>query len=220
MKTSTCRIFLGLIAVVVLAAPAAAQGPEIDYFGYAWVTPNPVKTVGDELEFVGVADFADALFGVDLGVDELTFYFYDLISTGDVPLGGGATYTSFTGGMLEIWRDGAQNADWGINPPSPVSPSTFTDGSLFFRGEFNYFDMYMTADGAGSFEGTLDGLAGEVIASVCNGCAYTVGGSFTEDVGAQIPEGYVYQMDGVFEIDPAVATETSNWGSVKALFRD
>ena len=36
--------------------------------------------------------------------------------------------------------------------------------------------------------------------------------------GAQIPDGYDIQIDGVFEIERAVSTEDASWGSVKALF--
>lgn len=218
-KVSKFKVMFGLLMATACVAPALAQNPSIDYFGYGWLGVTPVKNAGDELLFTGVADFADAVFGVDLGVEELTFYFYDLISDGDTMIGT-TTKTTFSGGTLEIWRDGAMNADWGINPPNPAYLPTFTDGSLFFRGGFINFTMFLTAGGAGSFEGDLDGLAGEMIADVCTGCAYTVGGTFTSDTGAQIPEGYVYQMDGVFEIEATVSEQASSWGSVKAMFRD
>ena len=66
----------------------------------------------------------------------------------------------------------------------------------------------------------LDGLAGTIIDSVCSDCVYTWGGAFTLDAGAQIPEGYDLQIDGLFEIDAAVPAESVSWGSVKALFND
>jgi len=212
--------FLVMTFAVVMAVPAAAQNPTIDYYGFAWETGGfPPSDPGDVLDFVGVADAADAIFGVDLGADELTFYIYDLVSTGEVDLGG-YSMISYTGGMLEIWRAGAKNADWGTFPPNPTAPSTFNDGSLFFQGSFNDFTLFMTSAGAGSYEGTLDGLGGEMIDSVCTGCAYTFGGSFTNDAGAQIPDGYDIQMDGVFSIEAAVPDATTSWGSVKALFRN
>lgn len=205
---------------MALVAPALAQNPTIDYYGFAWEEGSfPPSNPGDVLEFCGVATFADAIFGVDLGSDELTFRIYGLVSTGAVDLGG-YSYIVFAGGTLEIWRDGAQNADWGVTPPNPTTPSTFSDGSLFFQGSFNDFALFITSAGAGSYEGTLNGLGGEMIDSVCTGCAYSFGGAFTTDAGAQIPEGYDFQMDGVFDIEAAVAEETTQWGSVKALFRN
>ena len=36
--------------------------------------------------------------------------------------------------------------------------------------------------------------------------------------GKTIPDGYDLQVDGVFEIEEAVSTEETSWGSVKALF--
>ena len=45
------------------------------------------------------------------------------------------------------------------------------------------------------------------------------GERFTIEAGALVPEGYDFQMDGVFEIEAAVATEESNWDAVKSLYR-
>lgn len=209
-----------LLAVMAFAGLAFGQAPAIDYYGFAWedggfLPSNP----GDVLSLTGVGTSADAIFGVDLGTEELTFYIYDLVSTGGFDIGG-TTVISYVGGFLEIYRDGAENADWGTAPPNPTSPSTFTDGSLFFQGSFNDLTIFITDAGYGSFEGTLDGLAGEMISEVCTGCAYSWGGSFTLDAGAQIPEGYDLQIDGVFEIEAAVPTESTSWGSMKALFRN
>lgn len=214
------RWLLAVALIAVFAAPALSQTtPAIDYLGYAWETGGfPPSDVGDVLVFTGVGVSADPIFGVDLGVDELTFYMYDLVSTGQVDMGGGSFVVNYSGGYLEIYRDGAQNADWGFYPPNATSPATFVDGSLFFQGSFNYFTLYLTAAGNGAYEGTLDGLAGEVLSEVCQNCAYTWGGNFTQDAGAQIPDGYDIQMDGVFELDGAVADEASTWGDVKALF--
>ena len=57
-----------------------------------------------------------------------------------------------------------------------------------------------------------------MIDDVCTGCVYTWGGNFLPDTGAQIPDGYDLQVDGVFEIEEAVSTENASWGSLKALF--
>lgn len=209
---------LSVLLVAVCALPAVGQVYSVDYLGYGWEQAVPVKAAGDELRILSVADNVDPAFGVDLGTEELTLYVYGLISQGPVDFYGN-TMVNYTGGYLEIYQDGGQNADWGINPPNPTAPGTFVDGSLFFAGSFTAFTMFFDPSGSyGSFEGTLDGIGGSIIADVCSNCVYTWGGAFTMDAGAQIPEGYDLQIDGVFEIDSAVPSEPTSWGAVKALF--
>jgi hypothetical protein len=200
--------------------PASAQVPAIDYVGFGWESSSlPPSVAGDELVFVGVADDIDPLFGVDLGAVELTFHVYDLISTGEVDIGGGNSMISYTGGTLDIYKHDAMDADWGVFPPNATAPSTFANGDLFFCGAFSSFTIFFTATGAGSFEGLLDGVAGELIGDVCNDCAYTWGGIFTAGTGAQIPDGYDFQLDGVFEVDPAISNVDATWSGVKRLYR-
>jgi len=211
--------FMALLLVVAFAIPAFGQASAIDYYGYAWETGGfPPSDVGDVLVFTGVGDYADPVFGVDLATEELTFYMYDLVSAGSMDIGGGTLMITYTGGYLEIYRDAAKNADWGISPPNPTSPSTFVDGTLYFKGSFNSMTAFLNPGGDGSYEGSLDGIGGTMIDDVCTGCVYTWGGNFTPPSGAQIPEGYDIQIDGVFEIEEAVSTEDASWGSVKALF--
>jgi len=209
----------GLLAML-LAVPAMAQVARIDYLGYGFETGGILPSqAGDELVIEAVATNADAVFQVNLGTTELTFHVSGLISTGEV-VSAGMTTVNYTGGTLEIYEDAAQNADWGVNPPNPTAPATFTDGSLFFSGTFTSFTLYFASGGYGSFEGNLDGVGGSIIDGTCNGCVYTWAGSFTPDAGAQIPAGYDLQIDGGFQIDSAVDTETASWGSVKALFNN
>jgi hypothetical protein len=77
----------------------------------------------------------------------------------------------------------------------------------------------MTAGGGGSFEGTLNGLGGEILGDLCTDCAYTWGGTFTQETGADIPAGYDMQMDGELLIEGSVANEFETWSGVKNLFR-
>jgi len=211
--------FMAMALVIAFAIPAFGQASAIDYFGYAWETGGfPPSDPGDVMIFTGVGDYADPIFGIDFGTEEATFYMYDLVSTGEVPLEGGSVMINYTGGYLEIYRDAAMNADWGIAPPNLTSPSTFMDGTLFFKGSFNSMTLYLNPGGDGVYEGTLDGIGGTMIDDVCTGCVYTWGGNFTPPSGAQIPDGYDIQIDGVFEIEEAVSTEDYSWGSVKALF--
>ncbi len=208
-----------LLLLALASLPAQAQYADIDYLGYGWETGGfPPSEDGDVLVFTGVADLVDPVFGVDLSQDELSFHAYDLVGTGEVDIGGGYTMIAYAGGMLDIYLDDTPDADWGIDPPNATSPSTFTDGILFFRGSFLDFAIYMAPDGSGSYEGHLDGLAGQVLDDVCADCVYTWGGAFAPAAGAQIPQGYDLQMDGVFQLDEAVADRPTTWGAVKSLY--
>jgi len=206
--------------LLALAVPASGQVPAIDYVGFGWETSLlPPSLAGDELVYVGVADDIDPLYGVDLGAVELTFHAYGLISTGETDLGGGNVMVAYTGGTLDIFIHDFGDAAWGVNPPNAVAPSTFNNGELFFRGAFSSFTVYLTAGGAGSFDGLLDGVDGDLIDDMCEDCAYTWGGIFTTETGAQIPEGYDFQLDGEFEVDPAVSNQDASWSRVKSLYR-
>jgi len=217
-RSLAIRWFVALALVAVFAVPAWSQVATVDYYGYGWETGGiPPSNPGDMLLFTGVADFIDPVFGVDLGLAEVTFYCYDLTSTGQIDIGG-TLMVGYVGGMLEIWVDPAKNADWGTFPPNATSPSTFMDGSLLFQGSFRNFTLFLDSAGGGAYEGSLDGIAGDALNDVCDDCAYTWGGAFTPQSGAQIPDGYDLQMDGVFELDLAVPTEQTGWGSLKALY--
>jgi hypothetical protein len=210
-----------LLAVGTLAFTTTAQGVEItDYLGFAWETGGfPPSQSGDVFSFVGVSDWADPLMGVDLNTEEVTFYVHDLVSMGqlaDNPQPGWTT-TYYSGGVLEMYRDAAMNADYGINPPNGTVPSTFTDGTLLLSANFTSFAISIDPFGNGSYGGAADGTGGELITS-CTGCIYTWGGSFTVDAGAQLPEGYDIQMDGILDIDSAVPAPTQAWGALKAKY--
>jgi hypothetical protein len=212
------RLLFATIVLALAAVPAAAQVATIDYYGFGWETGGiPPSNPGDVLTFTGVADFVDPVFGVSLGSAEITFHAHDLISTGEVPLGGGNVVIAYTGGTLDVYVDPAQNADWGVFPPNGTSPSSFVDGDLLFSGNFSSFSLFFTSAGDGAFEGNLDGVAGSILNGGCTDCAFTWGGAFTPDV-AQVPDGYDLQIDGQFEVDLAVPTQETGWGHVKALY--
>lgn len=211
------HLVLAASLILVFALPAYAQISQIDYIGYGWETSQPLKAVGDEFHFLGVADYVDPIFSVDLGVEELTLHAYGLLVASSVDLGG-VQMVTYVGGYMEIYQDTSNNADWGINPPNATAPSSFADGTLFFAGEFTDMVMFFSPDGTGTFEGNLDGISGTMIDTSCTGCVYTWGGAFDGSSGAQLIEGYSLQVDGVLEIDAAVSTDATTWDSVKALY--
>lgn len=218
-KLLTTALLAGSVLALSTSAAFAQSYAYIDYVGFGWEDGGvPTSNPGDELQLLLVADQIDAIFGVDLSSEEATMYIYGLTSTGEVPIGGGSVMIGFTGGTIEVYEDPAQDHDWGsVNPMSYVG--SFTNGNLLFQGQFTDFTLFLDSFGAGAFDGVIDGIGGTV-ATTCTDCAYTFGGAFTRDTGAQIPDGYHLQVDGQLEVDRTVSTETSSWGSVKSLFRN
>ena len=188
--------------------------------GWGWETGGfPTSEPGDELHFLGVTSYLDPEFEIDLGVDELTLHVHGLISMGEIDLGF-MKRINYPGGYLELYQDSAKNADWGTYPPNATGPGTFADGELYFAGEFTEFHINYRTDGSGSFSGYLNGLSGTMIEGGCSECVYTWGGAFGRESSSQVLDGYDLQMDGVLEIDGAVASEPVSWDSVKALFNN
>lgn len=211
---------LALVVAAMLATPVLAQETNVDYLGYAYETGGfPTSDAGDELVLLAVATYAADIFEVDLGLNELTFHVYGFISEGQVDIGGGNLQITYTGGYVDVWRDTRMDADYGTYPPNGTAPSTFNNGVLFFRGANDGFTLTITPTGYGYFEGDLLCMAGEIIDGPCGDCAYTWGGAFDLNTGAQIPDGYDLQIDGALFFDPSVPTENSSWSGVKALYR-
>jgi hypothetical protein len=222
MKRQLLLAIVACFAAAVAAGPAAAQMVAlIDYVGYGWEDGGvPPSDPGDVLQIAAIADALDPVFGVDLGTDEVTIYISGLTSTGGFVDGfTGWTIIGYVGGTIEVYSDPAKDHDWGVFPPNGTTPSTFTNGTLLFQGAFTDFTLILTAAGAGSYDGNIDGIGGTV-AELCTDCAYTFGGAFTSDTGAQIPDGYHLQIDGTLEVDSAVKTTQTGWGALKALYQN
>ncbi len=221
----TFRKYTALSVVVLLAGvmsmgAAGARAAEVDYVGYAWETGGIAASLpGDQLSIATVVTQIDPLFQVDLNGVEATLYIEGLTSQGStVNPSTGATTTTYAGGTIAIYAGAARNHDWGVNPANGTVPATFTDGDLIFSGAFTGFAINLLASGLGVFEGSIDGTGGSALAGPCASCAYTFAGTFATPTGAQIPEGYDLQVDGVLSVESAVGVETMNWGSLKQLF--
>jgi hypothetical protein len=217
-------LFLSLVLVCMLVAVPAAAGQLIlmDYSGFAWETGGvPVSNPGDVLALTAVAVQYDPLFGVSPLSQEVTIYIYDLQSTGEFLDGFGNIRISYSGGRIEVYEDTILDHDWGVSPPNGLQ-GTFTNGSLLLEGNFTDFFLTIPPSGAGAYEGNIDGVGG-TSAAICDGlpdCAYTFGGAFSRDVGAQIPVGYDLQIDGTLEVDASVPATPTSFGAVKSLFRN
>jgi hypothetical protein len=209
-----------LILGVLLLGAAETRAAEVDYVGYAWETGGLAASLpGDQLSIATMVTQIDPLFAVDLNGVEATLFIEGLTSQGSfVNPSTGATTITYAGGTIAIYADTAANHDWGVNPANATVPGTFTDGDLVFSGVFTGFAVILTGSGVGVFEGSIDGTGGSALSGPCADCAYTFAGTFGAATGAQIPEGYDLQVDGVLEVESAVSIETMNWGSLKQLF--
>jgi hypothetical protein len=211
-----------VLVLTVAVTPAVAQQIILmDYTGFGFETGGvPASNPGDVLVISAVATSYDPLFGVDPASQEVTIYIYDLISTGEFPIGGGDIFIGYTGGRIEVYEDAILDHAWGTFPPN-VEQSTFTNGALLFEGNFTDFALQLSASGFGVYEGTIDGVGG-TSAALCDelaDCAYTFGGAFQREI-AQVPDGYDLQIDGTLEVDAAVPATPTSFGAVKALYNN
>ncbi|MFH1279074.1 MAG: hypothetical protein ABIK65_11940 [Candidatus Eisenbacteria bacterium] len=224
--------FLGAVLCSLVAVPAfAVQGLIMDWApdSYGWETDynsvTHMSAAGSQLTVVGKIDvFYDPFLDLDPNTTEYTFIFKDLISLGSMDLGG-IILTSYAGGLFEIWEDPSNNADFGENPPNATSPSTFTDGTLVMEGFLAGFEL-LGFVGPGGFSATYSAdfeftgpVGGELYGRV-EGCYGTTGGGWTDNT-ALVPLGYDFVVDGHLTVDDCrpTSTESSNWGSIKGMFR-
>lgn len=222
MKLGLVKTSMVFVLTLLIGAPATAQTVAlIDYTGFAWETGGiPRSDPGDVLAITGVALTVDPLFDLAPSTQEVTIYIHDLVVANSVTLPDGSTSVDYAGGMIEVYEDGALNHDWGTMPPN-AQLATFTDGALLFSGAFTRFNLVLNTLGFGVYDGDIDGIGGTA-ANLCFGapdCAYTFGGAFGRDVGAQIPTGYDLQIDGTLEVDAAVSNEEASFGAIKSLYR-
>lgn len=212
------------VAMALLANTALAQNAIIDYQGYAWETGGlPPSNAGDVLSVVGVVDAIDPRFGVNFALEEVTLFASNLVSSGQVDLGGGLLSISYSGGNLDLYRDPARNHDYGVNPANATAPSTFVDGALFLGGTFSSFFLFLdTTTGSGAYEGNVTFNSGSGLATLnqiqANG--YTFGGVLNSAAaGGNVPAGYDLQVDGTLEVEVIVGVEQKSWGAVKRLYQ-
>jgi len=211
-------------AMTILASPAFAQNAILDFQGYSWETGGfPASNPGDVLQVVGVVDALDSRFGVNLATEEVTVHASNLVSTGQIDIGGGVLSVAYVGGNLDVYRDPAMDHDYGFNPPNATAPSTFTNGSLLLGGTFDsFFLFYDPSTGSGAYEGNVLFSSGSGLTTLnqISANAYTFGGVLSSNAaGGNVPEGYDLQVDGVIEVEVIVGVEQKSWGAVKNLYK-
>lgn len=218
-RLSLAGLLAGL-SIFTFHSPTSAA--LVDYVGFGWETGGYLPSnPGDVLEVVTVGTQIDPIFGA-LPADEITVRIHGLVSTGQfVDSGSGSTIVAYVGGQLDLYADPSQDHDWGVFPANASSPSSFMNGQLLFSGAFTSFTLFLSPSGVGVFEGTLDGIGGSALGSVCTDCAYSFSGVFSRSAGAQIPDGYDLQVDGTLDVDSSVpVARADSFGAVKSSYRD
>jgi hypothetical protein len=219
------KLRLLLFAVCAMAlGDAAAQNALIDYQGYAWETGGvPPSNATDVLSIVGVVDDLDTRLGVNLLLEEVTLYVTNLISSGQVDVGGGLLNIVYTGGTIELYRDPSKDHDYGITPPNATAPSSFTNGTLLLGGTLSSFFMYYDpSTGTGAYEATAQFTSGTGLTALnqLNADAYTFGGTARQwrrrrqrAAGLRPASGRRHRSHG------PVGVERQSWSGIKEMYR-
>jgi len=226
-------ILVGMLVVgLLVASTASAQVfTMLNFSGFMYEEDNtpgmqgfPPSDPGDVCTGVGFIESIGPELDWDLAANQVTFVFSDLVSVGEVDLGG-ILYIEYTGGFLDIVADAIgdpafTDAMYGTDPPNAMAPSTFWDGEVYLHGEFTSFYMtYSPTLHTGSYEGVLNWTGGTQLDELYYGSeGYTIAGT-VDPFGALVPEGYDLEQVGHITLDATIPVKETTWGDVKNLYR-
>ena len=228
------RILTTSAALLLLAAPAFATGPSVDWDpAYSWEDgATPTNSIaGKEFFMVGIVSMFDdplQFLNANDPTKEYTFYLHNLTSQGTVASGPPATTfyeTHYTGGVFELYEDTTpEPAAFDPNPANLTVPANFTDGTLILHGTFTSFVVQannFTAYDVGNIEGNIMWDGGTLLdhmrrvgGELCPGL-FTGGSTWYPGL---IPPGYIYRHDGKIDLQCPTPAQRSTWGSIKALY--
>jgi hypothetical protein len=245
-------IRLALLAMLfVVFAPGttiAQTGTIIDWGpnSYAYETNYNaaayVSNANSRIELVGIIDdFAGPLSSLEPipAGTEYTYHMLNLSTTaGTVITPGGfaniyrTVYVTNGSDNLRIYS-GPTNAAFGTNPPNPLAPTTFVDGSLVLSGKIESFTVTFSRRNSDNL--VLGGNADSGPPSVTNGvwtagsalplvsvngapCPFRVTGGWLSRAG-NFPAGYSAHFDGKVDIDCPTPADQSTWGRIKGQYR-
>ncbi|HEU4365538.1 MAG TPA: hypothetical protein VFT13_08760 [Candidatus Krumholzibacteria bacterium] len=214
-----------LYPAAIVLEPGYASGPPA---GFPWMGMYP--DYGDPLVVVArVASvgepFADLL---PTGVYELTCVYEGSTCSAfgiwdNIPCSGGV-FGTFHNGTVAFYLDTAPDADFAF-------PSTFRDGeqvliAQLFHVHVNDDDPWIACPQVPDVPDVtaLFSFAGGTwfsrVSSDGVGMQGMSEGELDGDVPAPLPAlGYIFRVDGTFDVYGPVAVETTTWGRVKALYR-
>jgi hypothetical protein len=223
-------ILTGLAFLFALAGasapPATAEDAIVFEPGYAiWLPVYPVGAPspyeGDTMVILGrVAEFGGPL--ADLNHrphPEYTYVISDLVSGGwtewfdPIPPGDGGWFVEFTGGVLRIYKDSANAANYD-------NRSTFSNGEVLFEADCTRLVIgYIPGIDLPEIHFT-GGTLFDRVSKDGAGLPGTLDWSFdTDEVPADLTAlGYRGLVTGVVQVNFPVGVEPATWGRLKALY--
>jgi hypothetical protein len=219
-------------AMTVLAVPAHAQREFLcgftgfDYLapqgpGGGPAIPTPFLSNGDGYRAVGFVTAFSPVFTGLLSGAEHTFYLSDATVVSSSFINNTLEVFFLPHARFDVYEDPANNAVYGINPPSATSPSSFTDGTLLIGADVNQLSLVYDYDSAqGNFDGTatLDTGSDLSLIPLSRRSGWVMSGQ-AGFPNATVPAGYVNQIDGQVEIPSVTPAAHKSWGALKALYR-
>lgn len=228
MKRLATTVFLAVALACIASIPAAqAQLLLFDYVGYDYespdLDPSTFGAVGDGYRGVGFVPVLFAPLVSDQANNEYTYYFDGLIAVNRQVFGSFVVIDYAGPGTLTIYEDakpGGTAADYGTNPPSAVSPATFTDGTAILVGSLTGFRYILNlSTGSGSFESVFTVTGGSQFANFpANQLqGWTFAGTTQNTLS--VPPGYDHQVDGQTFLNEPVPARSDTWGGLKRRYR-
>ena len=213
------------ILILALAAAqesrAQIQLANIVYEGRTWETGGfPASEPGDHLSMAARVVSIDPRFGINLALEEITLVVNDLVSLGQVDIGGGVLYVGFeSGATAEFFRDPNRDAVFSPQPPNAEVPSTFSNGILFLRALVDAVLYVDITTGAGAYEfRNLLFISGSGLPLIGPSSEEFGTLSWGGLVALPAQDGYATTCDGVLGFT-LVGVGPTEWGRIKALYR-
>lgn len=186
--------FVSLLLLVSCVGSVNAFPLIMDYTGFTWS-----RNTGGQWQFeaVGVLDNFSPAVGVP--GETYTYYLSGLSLASEQDLGSGMYRRAYSGGEFSIYQSTSPENrpySYGVDPPNPTAPASFTDGMLWLGGDFTGFSLLVdttrgiaTASGQGGYSG------GSYYANLAQNDLFTFAGLTTHPT-AGVPQGYEYAIDG------------------------
>jgi hypothetical protein len=227
---AVCAVSLSLSLPMTSAARGVFEGPISILQGYLWEEGgwDPPFVSGDELQIVGVVLEDDSIMELpwEMETYSYTFWAHSMIAAEET-FEGSTRQVSYAGGEFGIYREPLPpNYDYGINPPNDTSPSTFSDGELFFGGNIESATIEFNATGQPKLLGLFglhytSGSVLDLVLAQCGECWGFMQAALLQNPKPiqEVPDGYDFGFAGTFMNLFTTSVETQSWGRLKALYR-
>jgi hypothetical protein len=215
-----------IAAALLVPAGARAASLFFDYVGFDYEFPNPIPSTfgepGSGYNGVGFVKNMFAPLAPDTATNQYTYVITGLAPTGS-STAGDYVIINYGPGTISVYEDSktsGTNADYGMNPPNAISPSSFSDGTLFIQGSLTGFQLVLnTLNGSGSYEAAFTVTGGSQYGNVPANqrTGWTFAG--TSANAFNIPAGYTHQIAGQVLLNEPVPSHVVSWGALKARYR-